>query len=322
MTFVRIGGIPHHVMAEGAGPVCVLSAGLGMSWFDWDPVVPHLVPYRTVVRFDRPGHGLSAPAAIPPTAAGEADRIAAVLDALGHRGPVTVVGHSIAGFHAEAFARLHPARTAGLVLLDSSVEEDPRPSRTTAPARLLGAVLCAAGLPAALGPTVRNLTVRAGTVRRGTPDADPGPAPARTDLDPARTGPASAPALVRTAPTRTDPALVRRVYRTSRVLRGTLLENAHYGAVAAELLALREDRPLPPGLPVTVLAAPDGSARWERRQRALARRLGARYEAAEPSGHLVMRDRPNAVARAVLDARSRQEGAWTPGDARDRQGNA
>ncbi|MFF7851442.1 alpha/beta fold hydrolase [Streptomyces sp. NPDC007910] len=295
MTFVRIGGVPHHVVAEGSGPVCVLSAGLGMSWFDWDPVVPLLVPYRTVVRFDRPGHGLSAPAAVPPTAAGEADRIAAVLDALGHRGPATVVGHSIAGFHAEAFARLHPARTAGLVLVDSSVEEDPRPSRTTAPARLLGAVLCAAGLPAALGPTVRNLTVRMGTARRGTQDADPGPA---------RTGPASAPALART-----DPALVRRVYRTSRVLRGTLLENAHYGAVAAELLALREDRPLPPGLPVTVLAAPDGSARWERRQRALARRLGARYEAAEPSGHLVMRDRPDAVARAVLDVRGRQGNA-------------
>ncbi|MFI9121057.1 alpha/beta fold hydrolase [Streptomyces bikiniensis] len=295
MTFVRIGGVPHHVVAEGSGPVCVLSAGLGMSWFDWDPVVPHLAPYRTVVRFDRPGHGLSAPAAAPPTAAGEADRIAAVLDALGHRGPVVVVGHSIAGFHAEAFARLHPDRTAGLVLVDSSVEEDPRPSRTTAPARALGAVLAAAGLPAALGPAVRDLAVRAGTVRRGWPRPDPGPAPVRTDPDP--------------GPVRTDRALVRRVYRTSRVLRGTLLENARYGAVAAGLLALREDRPLPPGLPVTVLAAPDGSARWERRQRALARRLGARYEAAEPSGHLVMRDRPDRVARAVLDVRRGQEGA-------------
>ncbi|WP_432085232.1 alpha/beta fold hydrolase [Streptomyces sp. bgisy095] len=284
MTFVRIGGVPHHVVTEGSGPVCVLSAGLGMSWFDWDPVVPHLAPYRTVVRFDRPGHGLSAPAAAPPTAAGEADRIAAVLDALGLLGPAVVVGHSIAGFHAEAFARLHPDRAAGLVLVDSSVEEDPRPSRTTVPARVLGAVLCAAGLPAALGPAVRDLAVRAATVHGGAPR--PGPAPVRT-----------------------DPALVRRVYRTSRVLRGTLLENARYGAVAAELLALRDEHPLPPGLPVTVLAAPDGSARWERRQRALARRLGARYEAAEPSGHLVMRDRPDAVARAVLDVRNGQEDA-------------
>ncbi|GGY12384.1 alpha/beta fold hydrolase [Streptomyces tanashiensis] len=265
-AFVRIGGAAHHVTVDGTGPVCVLSAGLGLSWFDWDPVVPYLAPHRTVVRFDRPGHGLSAPAAVPPTAAGEAGRIAAVLDALGHREPVTVVGHSIAGFHAEAFARLHPGRTAVLVLVDSSVEEHPRPPRTaagTTGARALAAVLCAAGIPAALGPAFRGLAVR----------RDPAPA-----------------------------GLVRRVYGTSRVLRGTLLENARYGAVAAELLALRERHPLPPDLPVTVLAAPDGSARWERRQRALARRLGARYETAAASGHLVMLDRPDAVARAVLEA--------------------
>lgn len=50
------------------------------------------------------------------------------------------------------------------------------------------------------------------------------------------------------------------------------------------------------------LAAPGGSARGERRRRAPARRLGARYEAAGSSGHLVVRDRPDAVARAVLGA--------------------
>ncbi|MFB8400021.1 alpha/beta fold hydrolase [Streptomyces sp. NPDC055912] len=261
-AFVRIDGVAHHVVVEGSGPVCVLSAGLGMSWFDWDPVVPLLAPHRTVVRFDRPGHGLSQPAAGPPTAAGEAHRIAALLDALGLPGPATAVGHSIAGFHAEAFARLHPARTGALVLVDSSVEEHPRVGTCAgAVSRVLGTVLCAAGAPAALGPAVRRAAVR---------------------HDPAPT------------------ALVHRVYRTSRVLRGTLWENAHYGAVAAELLALRATHPLPPGLPVTVLAAPDGSARWERRQRALARRLGARYEAAVPSGHLVMKDRPEAVAAVIL----------------------
>ncbi|WP_420855575.1 alpha/beta fold hydrolase, partial [Streptomyces kanamyceticus] len=59
MTFVRVGGVPHHVEVTGSGPVCVLSAGLGLSWFDWDRVVPLLAPSRTVVRFDRPGLGLS-----------------------------------------------------------------------------------------------------------------------------------------------------------------------------------------------------------------------------------------------------------------------
>ncbi|MEU6709526.1 alpha/beta fold hydrolase [Streptomyces wuyuanensis] len=278
MTFVRIGGVPHHVVVEGGGPVCVLSAGLAMSWFDWDPVVPLLTPYRTVVRFDRPGHGLSGPAAVPPSAAGEAHRIAGILDALGLGGPpATVVGHSIAGFHAEAFARLHPARTAGLVLVDASIEEDARapvaPAVRTAVAHGLGSALTAGGAPAAVGPALRRALVRLSRAGGG----DPAPA-----------------------------ELVRRCYGTSRVLQGALLENTHYRAVAAELLALRARFPLPRGVPVTVLAAADGrcrrsTARWLERQRALARELGdARFEVVEPSGHLVMLDRPDAVARAVL----------------------
>ncbi|MFB7261466.1 alpha/beta fold hydrolase, partial [Streptomyces nojiriensis] len=129
----RVDGVPLHVVVEGRGPVCVLSAGLAMAWFDWDPVVAPLVAAgRTVVRFDRPGHGLSGPATEPPTTAGEAHRIAGLLDALGlgarAAGPVTVVGHSIAAFHAEAFARLYPERTAALVLVDGSVEEAPHPA--------------------------------------------------------------------------------------------------------------------------------------------------------------------------------------------------
>lgn len=275
--FVRVGGLPHHVTVAGAGPVCVLSAGLAMAWFDWDPVMPLLTPHRTVVRFDRPGHGLSAPARTAPTAEGEARRIAAVLDALPEAAarPVTVVGHSVAGFHAEAFARLYPGRTAGLVLVDASVEEHARvpgaPGVRTAVARALGAGLGGVGAPVVLGPYARRLMVRLGRAGHA-----PDPAPR---------------------------ALARRCYGTRRVLDGALLENAHYRAVAAGLLALRAARPLPPGLPVTVLAAPgrpDGTDPWTARQRALAHELGARFGAVRDSGHLMMLDRPDAVAEAVL----------------------
>ncbi|MFI6683752.1 alpha/beta fold hydrolase [Streptomyces sp. NPDC050485] len=269
MTFVRVGGVPHHVVVEGAGPVVVLSAGLGMSWFDWDPVVPLLAPHHTVVRFDRPGHGLSGPAAVAPTGAGEAHRIAGILDALGFAEPVTVVGHSIAGFHAEAFARLYPARTAGLVLVDSSIEERARPpvapALRLAFARAAGAVLCRAGVPAALGPSARRGMVRASRAGGG----DPAPRD-----------------------------VVRRCYRTSRVLRGMLLENTRYHAVAAELLSLRGQFGLPP-VPVTVLAGGAGGPTWIHRQRALASTLAATFQLAPGAGHLVMLDSPGEVARAV-----------------------
>ncbi|MFE0178644.1 alpha/beta fold hydrolase [Streptomyces sp. NPDC059002] len=261
MTFVRVGGVPHHVEVTGSGPVCVLSAGLGLGWFDWDPVVPLLAPTRTVVRFDRPGLGLSGHARVAPTLRGEADRILQVLDAVGLGGQrATLAGHSLAGFHAEAFARRHPERTAGLVLVDSSVEEHPRVLLPRAPrvacTRACATVLCAAGVPRAVGPLLRRLLA---------------------------------------------PHPQAWVYGTSRVWRAALMEYATYGDVATELSALRRAFPLPAALPVTVLAAhAGGSRRWLTRQRRLAEGLAATFHVAEPSGHLVIRDRPADVAEAIL----------------------
>ncbi|MER6515559.1 alpha/beta fold hydrolase [Streptomyces sp. NPDC001553] len=290
-------GVVLHTVVEGSGPVVVLSAGLAMAWFDWDPVAELLAAQgRTVVTFDRPGHGLSGPALAPATAAGEAHRIAGLLDALGPHvpgagagagasgagvphagiGPVTVVGHSIAGFHVEAFARLYPERTAAVVLVDASVEEDPRTVLPAAlrhgAARVLGRAVTAVGLPAALGPAARRSVVRASRVGGGDPAARD---------------------------------LVRRCYRTGRVWRGALLENAGYLDTAAEVVALGETHPLT--VPATVLAGHDGTdgrgaLRWLDRQAGLADRLGARLDVAEPAGHLVMMDRPHQVARAILDA--------------------
>ncbi|WP_280672086.1 MULTISPECIES: alpha/beta fold hydrolase [unclassified Kitasatospora] len=276
---LRIDGAALHVLCEGSGPVCVLASGLGGVWFDWDHVVRRLVAHRTVVRFDRPGYGLSAPAPPGrdvPSAAGEAERIRRILDALGLTGPCTVAGHSLAAFHVEAFARLYPERTAGLVLLDGSTEPEPRPrplpAVRTAAARTTARLMTAAALPYLAGPTGRRLVVRACTVRRRDPAPD---------------------------------ALVRRCYRPGRALAAVLLENTHYLDVAAQLAALRTRAPLP-DVPVTVLAAYDrsGSRRaldWLRRQERLAEQLGGTLRIAAPARHLLMLDRPEAVAAAVLD---------------------
>ncbi len=270
-AFVRIGDVPHHVVVEGAGPVCVLTPGLGMAWFDWDPVAELLAPHRTVVRFDRPGLGLSGPAAVEPSLTGEADRIAQVLDACGLTGPATVVGHSLGGFHAEGFARLHPARTAGLVLVDSSVEPTarPRPAKAvrTAVTRVAGRGLSAAGVPYALGPLGRRAAYRLTRGRRG---GDPAPY-----------------------------ELVRRTCSTSRSLRAMLAEYATYPDLAAQLVYVRRQFLLPEGLPVTVLAA-GTDERWLTWQLALAEELGAAFRTAPQASHLVLLDQPQDVAEAAL----------------------
>ena len=186
---VRVDGLATHVVVEpgpGAAPPVVLSAGLGGAWYDWDRVVPLIAGLAPVLRFDRPGLGWSEPSAVPPTLAGEAERIRALLTAPGVLAPdappagrAVVVGHSLAGFHIEAFARLYPELVAGVVLVDGSAEPDvPAPDaveavqRRLAQWRTLGGLAGRSGLAGLAMPRLRALAIRLS--RNGGSDlADP-----------------------------------------------------------------------------------------------------------------------------------------------------
>ncbi|MGW1398122.1 hypothetical protein ACWCRF_05410 [Streptomyces sp. NPDC002405] len=80
---------------------------------------------------------------------------------------------------------------------------------------------------------------------------------------------------------------------------------------APVLAALRRSRTLPPGLPVTVLAADDPRRAaprrewWHARPRALAAVPGGAFRPSAPVGHPLMLDRPEDVADTVLHARVR-----------------
>ena len=54
------------------------------------------------------------------TLAGEARRLALLLDAAEEAGPFVLVGHSFGGLFAVTFAHRYPGRVAGLILLDST----------------------------------------------------------------------------------------------------------------------------------------------------------------------------------------------------------
>ena len=274
------------------GPVVVLCGGLGSNWFDWDDCAHILSASHTVVVFDRPGFGLSEPLAEgqTPTVRAEADRILGVLDALGLTGPAVVVGHSIAGFYVEAFARLHPERTAGLLLLDSSVEREPwwsipRPliPRPLIPRRWrlglaprLADGLSRSGMQRLFGPTVRRV------LNHSIP---PDGVPIET-VD-----------------------WVDRIYRRPSYLAAALVENVVYADMAAELNALRCDMPMVGRggvAPVTVAAAhtghptPWGHA-WLAKQLRLAEYLGAHFTVISPAHHHAMIDQPAQVAALISE---------------------
>ncbi|WP_327583301.1 alpha/beta fold hydrolase [Nonomuraea sp. NBC_00507] len=129
-----------HVVEEGDGPAVLITAGPAGAWFHWDAVAGELAGSRRVIRFDRPGLGLSPRSPAPPTLYAEVARLAALAPA--HPEQVTVVAHGVACWHAEAFARLHPLRVAKLVLVEPVCPDGRRPQ---AVARAAGRWLPALG---------------------------------------------------------------------------------------------------------------------------------------------------------------------------------
>lgn len=110
-----------HLIEDGPldGPPVVLTSGLAGALSDWDPLARLLAPSVRVLRFDRPGIGANAPSPKAPSARREVAVLDEVLDVAG--APAVLVGHSLAGLHVEAFARLRPARVRGAVLVDPSL---------------------------------------------------------------------------------------------------------------------------------------------------------------------------------------------------------
>ena len=111
------GPVACHV--RGAGPAIVLLHASPGDARDYDAVAAALADGRTVIRLDWPGYG-DSPAPDGPAGAIQfaqvLDEVIAELRAAEH-GPVVLVGNSVGGYAALAYALREPARVAGLVLI-------------------------------------------------------------------------------------------------------------------------------------------------------------------------------------------------------------
>lgn len=275
---VDVAGQSLHVRRQrGRTPTVVLASALGTVCTDWDGVLALLSDVDVVV-YDRPGTGHSPPEQPPwPQAAAatlheEVRRLAEVGPALGAAPPYVVVGHSSGGLYAQAFARLHPDRTAGVVLIDTSTALPPPSPRVAALRHRLRTTLAGTPLPQAFGPPGRRALVWAQTVRGS---------------DPLR------------------PAERRQIYGTRQGAHGVMAELDGFDDAAAELAELERSHPFP-AVPTTVLTAastgrpwPHRDRSWIREQQELAAALAAEHVVVDDAAHLVPLDRPDAVAREI-----------------------
>jgi pimeloyl-ACP methyl ester carboxylesterase len=145
-----VGGHRLHLDCTGTGgPTVVLMSGLGGFATGWARIVPPVAGTTRVCAYDRAGQGWSEDASERQDGVAAARDLHTLLDRAGEDGPFVLVGHSIGGDYAMAYAERYPEQVAGMVLLDTT-----SPYRTAA-----GTTHSAPAGPVALLPSLARLGV-------------------------------------------------------------------------------------------------------------------------------------------------------------------
>jgi 3-oxoadipate enol-lactonase/4-carboxymuconolactone decarboxylase len=126
MPIIQSNGIElfYDVTGPADAPVVVFSNSLGTTLEMWDAQVRALSSRFRCVRYDIRGHGRSQVVTTPASIDDLADDLAGLVDALGI-GHVHLVGLSLGGMTAQAFAVKHPQRLESLVLMATSAHMPP-----------------------------------------------------------------------------------------------------------------------------------------------------------------------------------------------------
>ncbi len=240
-------------------PDILLLHGLFIDSTLWRAQLEPLAQLGRVVALDLPGHGRSD---VPPPfdVRQQADVLAGALPAMGIDRAVCV-GWSWGGLLSLLLALRHPARVAGLALLDTSAEAQPRSRK--ARYRLLVEIARRFGLPPWLARSQIVPFVLSPRSRRERPDL--------------------VEEFVRSASALPRDALIRAAVAVAIDAPDIL---ARLGGVTVPALVIcgREDRGYPPALS-------------EHMARALP---GARLEWIEGAGHLSPMERPDEVNRVLV----------------------
>ena len=123
-----VGGRRIHLLARGEGtPAVVIVPALASNVLEWVRVQRAAATKTTVCVYDRAGVGWSAP---PPlgtlTLDGMADDLHTALAATGIDPPYIIAGQSLGGIVARRFQDRYPADVTGMLLVDSSHEDQSR----------------------------------------------------------------------------------------------------------------------------------------------------------------------------------------------------
>jgi pimeloyl-ACP methyl ester carboxylesterase len=121
---VDVGGYRLHIDCRGNGtPTVVMEAGLGDPSLIWALAQPQISAGTRVCSYDRAGLGWSDLSPKPRTADIMVEELHTLLKNANIQGPYVLVGHSVGGMLMRLFAHKYPVEVVGVVLVDSTHED-------------------------------------------------------------------------------------------------------------------------------------------------------------------------------------------------------
>jgi pimeloyl-ACP methyl ester carboxylesterase len=123
---VDIGGRSLNIFCSGAGSPAVVfeSPGAGPGLI-WEPIQTEIAKFTKACWYDRAGEGWSDPGPYPRTSAAIASDLHELLKRASVPPPFVLVGASFGGLNARVYNGRYPQEVAGMVLVDSSHEDEP-----------------------------------------------------------------------------------------------------------------------------------------------------------------------------------------------------
>jgi pimeloyl-ACP methyl ester carboxylesterase len=120
---VEVDGIQLRLDCRGKGsPTVVLEAGASVHSIAWVRIQDDVAKFTRVCSYDRAGMGWSDSVRGELSSHQVAGMLHVLLEKGGEQPPYLMVGHSLGGIYVRAFASLYPDDVVGMVLVDSSHE--------------------------------------------------------------------------------------------------------------------------------------------------------------------------------------------------------
>lgn len=138
---VDIGGYKVHMIDLGvhkevSKPTIIMDAANGSNCLDWQLVQPEIAKFARVVTYDRAGYAWSDASPLQRTSVNIAQELHDMLHAAKIPGPYILVGHSFGGLNVRLYANKYPDEVVGIILVDTSHEDEGKILPAPAPAYL------------------------------------------------------------------------------------------------------------------------------------------------------------------------------------------